>query len=238
MTVRKARPEQLITKDAKNKERTRVDSPQPEQPLIRGETEQVMPVPAELIVGKQLRALRHQHGLSLRSLAESSGLNINTLSMIENGKSSPSVSTLQTLSQALEVPIAYFFENEPEQKRIVYMPNNHRPQSLLKNACLENLGRDLANNAVQPFVAHLKPGADSGRLPIVHTGYEFVYCLSGEIRYLVDQDTFTLQSGDSLLFESNLPHRWRNTSKEEASILLIFYPTDERDQPSQIHFKG
>jgi transcriptional regulator with XRE-family HTH domain len=193
---------------------------------------------AEVLVGRQLRHLRHTRGLSLRTLADQSGLNINTLSLIENGKSSPSVSTLQLLSQALDVPIAFFFESEPIKKKVVYQPKDQRSRSLLQDKSLENLGKDLAGSAVQPFIVHLKSGAGSGRRPIVHTGYEFVYCLSGSIQYQVEQEDYPLQTGDSLLFESNLPHRWKNVHHEESSILLIFFPTDQRDTPSQIHFQG
>ncbi|MCE1252519.1 MAG: helix-turn-helix domain-containing protein, partial [Anaerolineae bacterium] len=75
---------------------------------------------AELLVGMKLRYLRNQKGFSLRVLAERSGLNINTLSLVENGKSSPSVSTLQQLARALEVPITSFFESEPQEKQIVF----------------------------------------------------------------------------------------------------------------------
>ena len=73
-------------------------------------TGQSITPPAEVLVGRKLRALRSRARLSLRALAERSGLNVNTLSLVENGKSSPSVSTLQQLARALDVPIAAFFE--------------------------------------------------------------------------------------------------------------------------------
>ena len=72
-------------------------------------------------VGKRLRLLRSEKGLSLRALAELSGLNFNTLSLIENAKSSPSVSTLQRLAIALDVPITTFFE--VEEKTDLIIPN-------------------------------------------------------------------------------------------------------------------
>ena len=71
--------------------------------------------PAEFLVAKRLRELRTQRGYSLRALADRSGLNINTLSLIENGKTSASVSTLQQLARALAVPITAFFEEEPTE---------------------------------------------------------------------------------------------------------------------------
>ena len=60
----------------------------------------------EVDVGQRLRVLRTEHGHSLRRLADLSGLNVNTLSLIENGRTSPSVSTLQQLARALQVPIS------------------------------------------------------------------------------------------------------------------------------------
>lgn len=197
----------------------------------------VDPIPAEVLVGLRVRQIRHARGLSLRALSEQSSLNINTLSMIENGKSSPSVTTLQLLSQALNVPIATFFEHEPQKQKVIYVQKCQRPKTVLQDSLLENLGKDLAGNALQPFMVHLKPGAGSGRRPIVHTGHEFVYCIQGEIQYTVEQQQYPLLPGDTLLFESNLPHHWKNPGNEDACILLIFVPSDQRDEPSQVHFK-
>jgi transcriptional regulator with XRE-family HTH domain len=101
--------------------------------------------------------LRNQQGFSLQSLAERSGLNINTLSLIENGKSSPSVGTLQQLDKALEEPITTFFEFEPVSKWVVFTAYNRRPEATFSNAYMQNLGKDLAGNALQPFV--VSPGA-------------------------------------------------------------------------------
>src|SRR4030042_4855930 len=84
--------------------------------------------PAEIQVGHKLRELRVRQGLSLRALADRSGLNVNHLSLVENGKSSPSVSTLQQLALALDVPISSFFESEPIKKRVVFTPANQRPE--------------------------------------------------------------------------------------------------------------
>ncbi len=79
-------------------------------------------------IGRKLRLLRLNRGLSLKALSEHSSLNVNTLCLIENGKTSPSVSTLQQLSMAMDIPITYFFESEPVLKRIVFtrLPIGHR----------------------------------------------------------------------------------------------------------------
>jgi len=192
--------------------------------------------PAEVLVGRRLRELRNRSGLSLRALAERSNLNVNTLSLVENGKSSPSVSTLQQLAQALDVPIAAFFESEPAAVRVVYTAAEQRPTAAFGSTQMQNLAKDLAGSAIQPFVVTLQPGMGSGDQVIVHTGHEFVYCLSGSIRYQIEQDEFMLKAGDSLAFEAHLPHCWENISDDVAQILLILYPSDKREAPGGRHF--
>jgi transcriptional regulator with XRE-family HTH domain len=192
--------------------------------------------PAEAQVGERLRELRQQKDLSVRALAARSGLAINTLSMIENGRTSPSVSTLQILARALEVPIAAFFEQPAIEKRVVHVRRQQRPAVTIDTTRLEHLGRDLAGNAVQPFVVTLQPGAGSGQSLIVHTGHEFVYCLSGQVEYSIEEETYLLAAGDSLVFESHLPHCWKNTTSEPAQVILILIPADVRDAPAERHF--
>jgi transcriptional regulator with XRE-family HTH domain len=192
--------------------------------------------PAEIIVGLKIRDLRNKREYSLRTLADLSGLNINTLSMIENSKSSPSVSTLQQLARALEVPITAFFESEPVSKRIVFTKHDRRPEAIFGNARMQNLGKDLAGNTVQPFVVILEPGTGSGDRMIVHTGVEFVYCLSGRVLYIIDNIKYILASGDSVVFESHFPHQWNNMGKTQSQIILILYPGDQREELGRSHF--
>ncbi|HSM23394.1 MAG TPA: NifB/NifX family molybdenum-iron cluster-binding protein [Anaerolineaceae bacterium] len=192
--------------------------------------------PAEMLVGQNLRAIRTKRGLSLRSLAELSGLNVNTLSLVENGKSSPSVGTLQQLAVALDVPMTTFFEAEQIEKRTVFTPLNERPVASFGSTQMQNLGKDLVGKSVQPFEVTLQQGMGSGDRMIVHTGHEFVYCLEGCIHYQIENDEFNLKAGDSLLFEAHQPHCWENREKEQAKILLILYPTDEREDPGGRHF--
>lgn len=192
--------------------------------------------PAEARVGERLREIRQQKNLSIRALASLSGLAINTLSMIENGKTSPSVSTLQILARALEVPIGAFFEQATVEKKIVHVRSQQRPMVMIDTTQLEHLGKDLAGNAVQPFVVTLQPGSGSGHSMIVHTGHEFVYCLSGQVLYSIEGETFLLEAEDSIVFESHLPHRWENTGSKPAQVILVLIPADNRDAPAERHF--
>jgi len=190
----------------------------------------------EVNVGRRLRELRAERDLSVRALAEKSSLAINTLSLIENGKTSPSVSTLQQIAAALDVPITAFFETNTPSTKIVYTKADSRPSADFAHGTLADLGAGMADPAVQPFVITLESNRGSGANPIVHTGHEFVYCLEGRIAYTLEERTYLLEPGDSLLFESHLPHRWQNVDAQQAQAILIMYPTDEHDHPTERHF--
>jgi len=192
--------------------------------------------PREINVGQRLRELRIERGLSIRALAKQSGLNVNTLSMIENGKTSPSVSTLQQAATALKAPINAFFETQIYPQSIVYQKAGNRLSAAFTHGTLANLGAGFTHSGIEPFVVTLEPQADSGDIPIVHTGLEFVYCLEGSLTYEVEGENFTLDSGDSLLFEAHLPHRWRNDGNTSCRSLLLLCPSDERDHPDERHF--
>lgn len=195
-------------------------------------------VVAEVDVGSNLRRLREERDLTIRALADKSGLAVNTLSLIENAKSSPSVSTLQQLAVALQVPVAAFFEVEAREDNIAYIKAVNRPQAAFEQGTLADLGAGTSIRAVEPFIVTLEPQASSGYEDIVHTGFEFVYCLEGQIGYTIRGRTYLLEPGDSLLFEAYLPHRWQNLGPGVSRSILVLYPTDERDYPTERHFMG
>src|SRR5512133_4260955 len=92
----------------------------------------LMPVYEERLeesLGNRLRELRRQQGLSLRALAEKSGLSANTLSLIENGKTSPSVATLQQIAIALNIPITSFFEIKVNREPVIFSKHDQRASS-------------------------------------------------------------------------------------------------------------
>jgi transcriptional regulator with XRE-family HTH domain len=209
---------------------------QPGTPAITESAANGPTIPS-ICVGRHLRRLRSERGLSIRALAELSGLNANTLSLIENSKTSPSVSTLQQLAAALDVPITAFFEIDILKSHISYQKAGQRPRAAFAHGMLEDLGAGLTLRGGQPFLVILEPQADSGPTPIVHTGHEFVFCLEGHLSYTIEENIYLLDPGDSLLFEAYLPHRWQNVGETPSRSLLVMCPADEDDRPTERHFK-
>lgn len=185
-------------------------------------------------VGKQIRVLRDQRRLSQQALAEASGISRNTLSLIERGQTSPTVSTLKVLARALSVDINAFFQ-PVDEARIVFTKADQRPRLLLDHGELADLGLGMLDQLVTPLLLQLDPGARSGPA-LTHDGQDFIYCLSGEIHYSVNGRSYILEPGDSLFFDGGLPHRFSNTGTEVANVLIILSTPHDSAQYIAGHF--
>lgn len=186
-------------------------------------------------VGGRLRELRQERGKSMRALARISGLSTNALSMIERGRSSPSVSTLDKLSAALEVPITAFFRTEPAREKIVFRKLSERTRVSFQRGIWEGLGGEAFSGQVEPFMLTLEAGATSGPFAMIHSGHEFLLCLRGQIEYEVEDEHYLLESGDSLLFAARLRHQWRNPGNTFANAVIVLAGFQQDERPSEFH---
>jgi transcriptional regulator with XRE-family HTH domain len=189
-------------------------------------------------VGRRLREYRIEQGYSIKALAEKSGLAVNTLSLIENRKTSPSVNTLEQLAMALGIPLVSLFEPLKDDPHLIHTARGQRREMLVDGVRVEDCGLALEDSPLHPFIVTIPKGRCSGKQPIVHTGYEFIYCLSGTLQYFVSGKKYCLGSGDSLLFKARLPHQCVNEQDEPASYLLLMIPGDTKDVPGEAHFSS
>jgi transcriptional regulator with XRE-family HTH domain len=186
-------------------------------------------------VGYRLKELRQERGKSMRALARLSGLSTNALSMIERGKTSPSVSTLYKLAEALEVPITAFFRSEPPRHEVVFIKAEDRTRVNFQRGVWEGLGGESFLGRVEPFLLTLESGGSSGPFGMIHSGHEFVMCLEGQLEYEVEGQHFTLDPGDSLLFAARIRHRWRNPRKTITKAVIVLSGFDLDERPSEFH---
>jgi len=168
-------------------------------------------------VGHMLHKLRKDRGLSLRALASKCQLSANAISLIERGETSPNVTTLQRLAQALGIAIQDFFQ-EPQPNVIMGKCGKH-PIAQGKGILIESLGC-LPEQLLNTFWVTLDGGAGAGK-NIVHTGQELVICLSGSVEYHIEGQTYQLTAQDSLAFQAHLPHCWRNPTAAPTQLLLM-----------------
>jgi transcriptional regulator with XRE-family HTH domain len=188
----------------------------------------------ELLVGSRLRLLRRAQGLSIRALAGKCGLSVNTLSLIENNRTSPSVHTMSLLSGGLGVPLVTFFEEEKPEHGLVHQQYGTRPLIRFASGTLEKLGEGLPPLGAEPILVTLdKDYSVTG--DISHAGREFIYCLEGQVTCRIADQTYVLAPGDSLLFDALAPHHWENSHTAATRMLVLFCPMEARDQPAERH---
>lgn len=181
--------------------------------------------PTQPDVGARIRTIRERHSWSMRALAERCGLSVNAISLIERGENSPTVSSLHQLAIALGVPITDFFE-VPAEQAIIYTGPAARLRSESSGVVMESLALGLRRQQMEPFLITLEPGAGSRAERVIHPGEEFVHCLEGSPVYSVDDRTYELKPGDSLLFKATHPHCFYNPSTAQARLLLVFLTGD------------
>ncbi len=189
---------------------------------------------AEALIGARLRLLRREQKLSIRTLAVKCGVSANTLSLIENEHTSPSVHTLQLLARGLGVPLATFFEEEKPGLALVYQQQGQRPLMRFANGTLEKLGAGLPPLGAEPILVTLDPGQMDVK-DISHIGREFIYCLEGKVTCVIASQEYHLSPGDSLLFDASAPHHWLNTHPGASKLLILFCPMEAHDQPAERH---
>lgn len=188
-------------------------------------------------VGGRLRQLREERKLSMRTLATASGLSANALSMIERGKTSPSVSTLYKLADAMGIPITAFFSETNVRKNVIYIRAQERTRVPFSRGVWEGLGGEQFSGRVEPFMLTLESGVNSGPHTMAHSGHEFVFVLRGQLEYHVEREIFSLEAGDSLLFAAKLNHRWRNPGKTVTNALIVLSGFSENEKPHVMHWK-
>ncbi len=174
--------------------------------------------------GESLRRFRKEAGMNLALLAAKAGCSESMLSKIENGKGNPSLDLLHRIAQALGVSIGHLFAPSAEDSPVMReglrpLINNMKPS---QGVVLEALMRRQHPHGLQAHIHIVAPGG--GSKPISHEGEEVGYVLEGELDLEINGETFSLKNGDSFYFDSQKPHRYKNTGSDLAKIIWVNTP--------------
>ncbi|EGL62328.1 transcriptional regulator [Agrobacterium sp. ATCC 31749] len=185
----------------------------------------------EMAIGHEVRAYRKKLGITVTDLASATGVSVGMLSKIENGNISPSLTTLQTLSKALGVPITAFFRGFEEPRSATFVKagqgvniERRGTRAGHQYSLLGHIDNNTSGVTVEPYLITLT--TDSDVFPTFqHEGMEFLYMLEGEVVYRHGEQLFTMQAGDSLFFDADAPHGPEELVKLPARYLsIISYP--------------
>lgn len=187
----------------------------------------------EASIGREVRAFRNKLGMTVADLAAAAKLSPGMLSKLENGLTSPSLNTLQTLSAALGVPVTAFFRRFEEKRDAVLVRSG---QGLVidrrgtraghQYQLLGHTGGVTGRVVVEPYLITLTEKSDV--FPVFqHGGLEFIYMLEGKVVYRHADRLYTLVPGDSLFFDADAPHGPEELRKLPIRFLsVISYARD------------
>jgi transcriptional regulator with XRE-family HTH domain len=175
-------------------------------------------------IGRRLRALRTERGLTILELAAKAGISSGNISQIERGNSNPSISTLHKLRSALGVNLWSFLEpdalNSSHQSQYVRRRDN-RPRIVVgSNQLTKELLSPRDNNELRFMILTLPPGAQSGDA-LSGPGDKGGYVLSGKVELTIGDEVVELEAGDSFQFKSTIPHQVVNRWSGEAKLIWI-----------------
>jgi transcriptional regulator with XRE-family HTH domain len=166
----------------------------------------------EIAIGHEVRAFRKKLGITGGDLASATGISLGMLSKIENGNTSPSLTTLQSLARALGVPVTAFFRRFEEVRNAVFVKAGEGLEIERRGTraghqynLLGHIGNSSSGVQVEPYLITLT--ADSDVFPTFqHEGLELIYMLEGEVKYRHADKLYTMLPGDSLFFDADAPH--------------------------------
>lgn len=166
----------------------------------------------EVAIGRQVRALRTRQRMTGADLAGLAGLSVGMLSKIENGAISPSLGTISTLANALQVPLVQLFDGYAETRGCMHVKSGAGVEIARAGTraghqyhLLGHIGSNNSGVVVEPYLIVLD--SESDRFPTFqHAGMEMLYMLDGVMDYRHGETLYTMEPGDTLLFDADAPH--------------------------------
>jgi transcriptional regulator with XRE-family HTH domain len=177
-------------------------------------------------VGRKLRELRQQRGLSLRQLSEKVGVSPSAIQKIEQNLISPTLGTVLKITKGLGTTLQSLLDEHMEARDIVHLPQEKRrtvPVPDLKIS-IQSLADGLGNQAFSAVLLTIPKGAKMKERDFHHQGEELQLCVKGKVKFTIRHETYLLRPGDSLRFKSYLRHYWENVGGTEAQLLMICSP--------------
>jgi len=186
-----------------------------------------------LAIGNKIKELRHRKKLSIQELSEKTGLSGTLISQIENELISPPISTLMKIATALDVEIAYFFQEKERPQKIAVVRKDERViserRALKGNVNIgytyEMLAHKKTHKHMEPFIVTFEPREREDVIMFSHEGEEFHLVLEGRVEMLTDKsDPIVLSEGDALYFESDIAHGFRALDGKPAKTVAVVLP--------------
>jgi len=182
---------------------------------------------ADINLGKKISNIRKLKKMTIKDLSEKSNVTASMLSQLERGLANPSINTLKTIAQALDIQLFTLFVEDEAKDNLVVKPQDRKqmiiPSEGNEIITYELLSPDLKGD-VELAIMTLTPKSHTSKDNFKHTGEEVAYVSSGQVHLFLDDQEIVLEEGDSVKIPPNMMHRWYNPYADEATVIFAVSP--------------
>jgi transcriptional regulator with XRE-family HTH domain len=172
-------------------------------------------------VGDRIRLLRSERNLTLHALAERTGLSSSMLSLVERGKTTPSIGTLVAISSALGAHMSDLFDNRADKPQEPVIRMDDQPVFVTAEGVKRRVIRTDNDQGIELVFNDYEPGTGSGSGLVHHSGHEYGVVLDGTLTVEVNGAKHELKPGDAISYDSELPHRIQNTGRKHVRAVWV-----------------
>lgn len=182
---------------------------------------------SEYSIGEKIRVLRLKKKMGLVELGRHTGLSPAMLSKIERGRLFPTLPTLLRIALVFSVGLEFFFAGAREKPLVAVMRRRDRvrlpdrPGASEVSYRFESLDYLAPERRFHSFYAEFFPVASDKLRPHAHPGVEFIYALTGSLTVQIDGEEQVLGAGDSMYFDSSVPHAYRRSGVRACSAIVV-----------------
>jgi transcriptional regulator with XRE-family HTH domain len=180
-------------------------------------------------VGPRVRSVREDRGLSLEDISQRTNIDVDTLQRIESGEMAPPLGTIIKLAKALKMKMGYFISGEENRPFTIVRGDDRKVISRYDSKkgkyygyTYESLAPHKKDRHMEPFLVTLDP-SETEEERSAHDGQEFIYVLDGVMEVRLGEEVHLLEPGDSIYYDSTIPHLVKCHGRERTQILAVLY---------------
>ena len=184
------------------------------------------------IVGEKIKSLRETKEISIAELAERTGLAEEQINRIENNVDIPSLAPLIKIARALGVRLGTFLDDQDEMGAVVYHKDEEMKETIsFSNNAMDtrthmrylSLAKSKSDRHMEPFIVDIEATNDTEYSLSSHEGEEFIYVMEGTIEVSHGKKNHIIKAGDTMYYDSIVPHHVHGYNGQAAKILAVVY---------------
>ena len=169
-------------------------------------------------IGERIKTLRTGQGMTLAELGEKANLSTSYLSQIERDKTSPSLTTLETIAKSLNIGLRTLFETDDEAAFVLRARKETNTPTHRDPVVRQPLMPQIGNPEIEVYRITFNPRSAPEQIE-QFAGEEIIYVLNGELTISIGDERFVLTAGDSIHYDALLFHSWKNESSDFCTII-------------------